>query len=95
MEYQKITNLLSNTPDQPPTKNWVKINDDSQRTYNTNSQTRFETTILKSSSCDYSDAYILVQRTIALAGQEADVGIQADRRNRQVILKILHRLLTV
>ena len=40
MEYQKIINLLNNTPDQPPkfkTKNWVEINDDSRGTYNTNS----------------------------------------------------------
>ena len=32
MEYQKITNLLGNTPNQPNkyrTKNWAEINDDS------------------------------------------------------------------
>ena len=31
MEYQKVMNLLDNTPNQPPkcgTKNWVEINDD-------------------------------------------------------------------
>ena len=31
MEYQKIMNLLNNTPNQPSkfrTKNWIKINDD-------------------------------------------------------------------
>ena len=31
MEYQKIINLLDNTPNQPSqfkTKNWVEINDD-------------------------------------------------------------------
>ena len=40
MEYQKIINLLDNTPNQPSkfrTKNWVEINDDSRVTYNTNS----------------------------------------------------------
>ena len=40
MEYQKITNLLDNTPNQPTkfkTKNWIKINDESRGTYNTNS----------------------------------------------------------
>ena len=39
MEYQKIINLLDNTPNQPfkfRTKNWVEINDDAQGTYNTN-----------------------------------------------------------
>ena len=41
MEYQKIINLLDNTPNQPTkfrSKNWVEINDDARGTYNTNSQ---------------------------------------------------------
>ena len=41
MEYQKIINLLDNTPNQPTkfrTKVWVDINGDSRGTYNTNSQ---------------------------------------------------------
>ena len=35
MEYQKITNLLDNEPNQPTkfrTKNWVEINDDARGT---------------------------------------------------------------
>ena len=46
MEYQEIINLLDNTSNQPSkfrTKNWVEINDDSQGTYNTNSQIKFKT----------------------------------------------------
>ena len=41
MEYQKIINLLNNTPNQPiefRAKHWVEINDESHRTYNTNGQ---------------------------------------------------------
>ena len=41
MEYQKIINLLQNTPNQPTkfrAKNLVEIIDDSRGTYNTNSQ---------------------------------------------------------
>ena len=52
MEYQKIINLLDNTPNRPPkfrTKNSFEINDDSQGTLNTNSQIRFETSMLRSS----------------------------------------------
>ena len=48
MEYQKILNLLHNTPNQPTkltTKNWVEINDDIRGTYNTNSQIKFKTSI--------------------------------------------------
>ena len=61
MEYQKIINLLDNASIQPSkfkTKIWVEINDESRGTYNTNSQIEFNTTMLKSSLCDYSDAYI-------------------------------------
>ena len=61
MEYQKIINLLDNTPNQPTkfrTKNWVEINDDARVTYNTNSKIKFKTSMLKSSLCDYSDAYM-------------------------------------
>ena len=43
MEYQKIINLLDNTPNKPTklsTKNWVEINNESRATYNFNSQIR-------------------------------------------------------
>ena len=36
--------------------------------YNTNSDIRFKTTMLKSSLCDYSDAYILVKGRITITG---------------------------
>ena len=45
MVYQKITNLLDNTPNQPSkfrTKSWVEINDNARGTYNTNSQIKFK-----------------------------------------------------
>ena len=63
MEYQKIINLLDNTPNQLSkfrTKNQIEINDQSKLVYNTNSDIRFKTTILKSSLCDYSDTHMLV-----------------------------------
>ena len=55
MEYQKIINLLENTPNQPSkfrTKNWVEINGESCGTYNANSQIKFKTSNLRSSLCD-------------------------------------------
>ena len=70
MEYQKIANLIDdNTPNQPSkfrTRNWIEINDESRGTYNVNSQIKFKTTMLKSSLCDYSDAYILVKELLLL-----------------------------
>ena len=69
MEYQKVTNLLGNTPNQPAklwTKNWLDINDDARGTHNINIQIKFKTSMLKSSLCDYSNAYILVSGTITI-----------------------------
>ena len=41
-------------------------------THNTNSKIKFKTSILRSSLCYYSDAYILVGGTIAITGVRAD-----------------------
>ena len=62
MEYQKTISLLDNTQNQPTkfrTKNWVEINDDAPRTFNTNSQIIFKSSMLKSSLCGFSDGCIL------------------------------------
>ena len=59
-----IINLLDSTPNQPTkfrTKNWVEINDDAYGMYNIDSQIKFKTSMLRSSLCDYSDAYISVE----------------------------------
>ena len=69
MKYQKIISLLDNTPNQLSkfrTKNWIEINYKSRGAYNTNSDIRFKTTMLKSSLCDYSDACILVKGRITI-----------------------------
>ena len=75
MEYQKLINLLENTPKKPTkfrTKNWVEINDDARGTYNKDSQIKFKTSMLKPCLRDYSDAYILVIGTISIAAQTGD-----------------------
>ena len=85
MGYQKIANSIddaSNKPSKFRTKNWVEINDESRRTYNVNSQIKLKTTMLKSSLCDYSDAYILVKGEITINGRGADAAArQADERD--------------
>ena len=61
MEYQRIANILdrsSNKPSKFRTKNWVEINDEIRGAYSPNKQIRFKTAMLRSSLCDYSDAYI-------------------------------------
>ena len=89
MEYQKIINLLDNTSNQPSkfrTKKMVEINDELRGTYNANSQIKFKTTMLKSSSCDYSDAYILVKGTITVSNTAAAY-TNANDANKKVISK--------
>ena len=56
--------------------------------YNTNSDIRFKTTMLKSGLCDYSDAYMLVKGTIRITGAENDAAArQADERKKGVVFK--------
>ena len=90
MEYQKIATLIDdNTPNQPfkfSTRNWIEINDESRGAYNVNSQIKFKTTMLKSSLCDYSDAYILVKGTITVNNTAAQ-GAAANNTNKKVIFK--------
>ena len=90
MEYQKISNLVDDTSNQPSkfrTRNWVEINDESRGTYNVRSQIKFQTTMFKSSLCDYSDAYILVKGTITIRGAGADAARQVDERDKGVVFK--------
>ena len=86
-----MINLFDNTLDQLSkfrTKNWMEINDRSQGVYNTNSNIRFKTAMLKSSLCDYTDAYILVKGKITITGEGDDAAArQADERNKGVIFK--------
>ena len=90
MEYQKIANLIDdNTLNQPSkfrTRNWIEINDESRGAYNVNSQIKFKTTMLKSSLCDYSDAYILLKGTISV-NNTAVSGAAANNTNKKVIFK--------
>ena len=83
--------MLDNTPNQPTkfrTKKWVEINHESRGTYNTNSQIKFKTSMLRSSLYNHNDAYILVSGTITITGAEADnAAKRLDERNKWVIFK--------
>ena len=97
MQYQKIANFLDNASNLPfkfSTENWVEINYESRGGYTTGSDTKFKTTMLSSSLCDYADAYILVKGTITIAGAENDAA--EDKQMREIkmqYLKIVHHLL--
>ena len=69
MDYKKMINLLDNTPNHPSrfkSKIWVEINDESRRTYNKVNQTRFKTSVLRSSLCVYGVSYMLVKGIITV-----------------------------
>ena len=62
MEYpKKIVREYTKSTIKYRKKNWIEINDESRAIYNTNSQFKFKTTMLKSRFHNYSDAYILVE----------------------------------
>ena len=84
MEYDKINNLLDSESENLSkfvTRQYVKVNSLSN-TYNENKSIRFKTPMLRSDLCDYADAYILVNGTITVAGNQP-----RDRQNRPLILK--------
>ena len=69
MEFQKITNfpdITSDNKDLPNfvTKKWIEVYDRSQGNYDINKEIRIKTSMLRSDSCDYFDACIVVKRNI-------------------------------
>ena len=89
MEYQKIASLLNNASNKPSkfrTRNWAEINDEARGTYSHNKQIKFKTSILRSSLCDYSDAYLLVKGNITV-NNTAPADAAANNTNKKVIFK--------
>ena len=94
MEYQKIVDLLdnevalsaSNKPSKFRTRNQVEINNDIRGAYSPSKQIRFKTAMLRSSICDYSDAYLLVRGNIAV-NNTAGAGAAANNINKKLTFK--------
>ena len=82
METQKVVNLLGeadNESSEFATRKWYVINDQNKTDYgegNENCATiKFETQVIKSNLCDYSDAYILVTGNITATGGDANTRV--------------------
>ena len=78
--------MLDNTLTQPSkfkAKNWVKIND-AHGANSTNSQIKFQTSIMMSSLCGYIDVYILLSGTIRIP----NTGTTAVPNNRKNVIKV-------
>ena len=87
MEHQKIANLLDSASNKPSKfLNWVEINDYIRGAYSPNKQIRFKATMLRSSLCDQSDAYILVKGNITVNDTAAD-GAAVNNAAKKVIFK--------
>ena len=88
MEYQKIINLLNDATNQPSkfrTRDWVETNNESKGRHD-NSNIRFKTTTLRSSLCNCSNVYILVNRTITVPNTAAAIAA-VNNTNEKVIFK--------
>ena len=60
------------------------MKDDASGNYGVDTEIKFTTTMLKSSLCDYSEAYILVWGIIVVVGKGADdAAIAADKSNKK------------
>ena len=89
MEYQKKANLLDNVSNQPSkfrTRNWVEINDNARGNYFSTKQIRFKTSMLRSSLCDYGDAYKLLKGNITVNNTAAKSAAMTNT-NKKVIFK--------
>ena len=87
METQKIVNLLNDSDNESSvelhskfaTRKWCIINDQKNgqcgRGNENDSTIKFETKVIKSNLCDYSDAYILMTGDIKIADIAADTNV--------------------
>ena len=82
MEVQKIANFLGNADNESSkfaTRKWYFINDQNNTYYgegNEDSTTvKFETKVIKSNLCHYSDAYILAKGNITATGGDANTSV--------------------
>ena len=80
--------MLDDTPNQPSkfkTKNWVEVNNKSHGVYKTGCKIKFKTSMLMSSSCDHTEAYIFIKGTITVS--DTGTGTTPNNGNKKVIFK--------
>ena len=88
VEYQKTANLLDTASDNVLrfiTKKWLEVHDQSGSAEDRNKpikQIRFKTSMLRSDLYDFSDAYIVVNGAITVAGTN-----NRSRKNRPLVFK--------
>ena len=70
MEFKKFANFLDTNSDDKDltTKKWMELYDQSEKNYSPNKEIRIKTSMLRSNLSDFGDAYIVVEGTITLEG---------------------------
>ena len=81
-----MLNDESNKPSKYRTRNWVEINDYIRGVYSPDKLIRFKTAMLRSSLCDYSDAYILVKGNITV-NNNAGAGAGVNNFDKRVLFR--------
>ena len=91
MEFQKIAKLRFTkifwkitSKDLPrfATKKWIEVYDQSEKNCSPNKEIRIKTSMLRSDLCDFSDAYIVVEGTITLKGDN-----DANKQNKNLAFR--------
>ena len=86
MEFSKIVNLFDATSDDKDLprfviEKWIKVSDQSEKTYNVNKEIGIKALMLRSDLSDFSDAYIAVKEVIAVTNPDD------AKRNKAVAFK--------
>ena len=89
METQKIANLMGNADSESlkfATRKWYVISDQNNTDYgdgdeNDDTTIKFETKVIKSNLCDYSDAHILVTGEMVMLIQKLHLKIVLHLQN--------------
>ena len=67
MEFNKINNFLGDSSDKVPrfvTKKWIEIHPQSTSDFKPSKEIKFETSMLRSDLCDYSETYVWVKGNV-------------------------------
>ena len=84
----KIAIFLDNALNKPSkfkTKNWLEVNDEARGEYSSDKLIRFKIAMLRSSLCDYSNAYILFKGNVTV--NNTGTAAAPTNRNAKVIFK--------
>ena len=83
MYQNRKSNLLNGSDNKSskfPARKWYIINDQNNGEYGNGDENgstiKFETKVIKSTLCDYSDAYTLVEESITATGSDADTKVE-------------------